>query len=256
MLKKDFYIKMEEICPNELSEEWDNCGIQINTDREKVERVLVALEITDDVIYEAIENDADMIVTHHPLIFGEIKKIDNFDILGRYLSLLIKKDISVYSCHTSFDIMDGGNNDYFGNLLKLKNIRMFNKTDNKFCRKGNLEKETTLVDYVDLVSRYLSIDKRFFSLTGNENRIINSIGWCTGGGSGFIADAVNEKCDLFITGDLKYHDAQMAKAMGIAVLDCGHYGTEKIFVDNMGDCLTEKTECTIIKSKIDINPFV
>ena len=88
---------------------------------------------------------------------------------------------------------------------------------------------------------------------------INCIGWCSGSGGEFIRDAVNEGCDLFITGDVKYHDAMYAMEKEICVLDAGHFGSEKIFVENMADILRYKFkdyDTEIIESLVDINPFV
>ena len=258
MIKKEFTQIMESFCPNALAEPWDNCGFQINSDIEHVKKVLVALEVTSKVIHEAIECGADLIVTHHPLIFGGIKTIDASDVTGGFISKLIKNDISVYSCHTSFDKMDGGNNDYIGQLLDLENIRAFDY-DNGFCRKGETPFETTFGELIHQVSLGFQVEERFFNTVGDMRKSINCIGWCSGSGGEFIRDAVNEGCDLFITGDVKYHDAMYAMEKEICVLDAGHFGSEKIFVENMADILRYKFkdyDTEIIESLVDINPFV
>lgn len=255
MIKEKFYRIMEGICPIELEEDWDNCGIQINTEFQDVERILVALEITDAVIDEAIERDADMIVTHHPLIFGGLHNVDNSNITGKSINRLIRAGISVYSCHTSFDTMEGGNNDHFGEVLGLNDVEPF-ESGNRFCRKGVTPMEISFQEFIYQAAEALGVSVRFFSATGDLKRKICTVGWCTGSGAEFMREAVDEGCDLYITGDLKYHDAQNAKAMDLCVLDAGHYGTEKIFVDNMAEILSRKTNCEILKTKIDINPFV
>lgn len=254
MQKKKFIGIIENFCPSETQEDWDNTGIQISTKFREVNKVLVAMEITDQVIDEAVTRQADMIVTHHPLIFNGLKKIDAEDVTGRYVEKLINAGISVYSAHTSFDKADGGNNDYLGRLLGLAEIEKFDN-GNEFCRKGVTPYEITFGDFIDKTSERLGIEKRFFKATGDMARSITTVGWCTGSGGEFIDEAAGEGLDLFITGDLKYHDAQHAKALGIAVLDAGHWGTEKIFVDNMADYLGRKTNCEIMKSEIDLNPF-
>lgn len=256
MNRNDFYKKMDDICPNSLAEEWDNCGIQINCEKKEINTVLVALEVTGEVVNEAIEKEADIIVTHHPLFFDKFNKLDMKDIIGNYAVKLIKNGISVYSCHTSFDIMNGGNNDYIGKLLEIRNIKPFQFTENSFCRKGKLNHTLSFQDTIKYVSEKLQIDTKFIHGIGDLLKPISNVGWCTGGGAGFIGDAILENCDLFITGDLKYHDGQNAKENGICIIDAGHYGTEKIFVDNMADYLTKYTSCKILRSEIDINPFV
>ncbi|MDD6043496.1 MAG: Nif3-like dinuclear metal center hexameric protein [Eubacteriaceae bacterium] len=258
MKKRDLVKVIQSFCPDYLAEEWDNCGFQIDNDREDVDRILVALEITDDVISEALENKADMIITHHPMLFLPIRNIDVKTIPGSYISKLIKGGISVYSCHTSFDKAENGNNDYIGRILDLENVRPFDK-DNGFCRKGETPFETTFAEFVYQVADAFQIDEKHFRYVGDKKRIINSIGWCSGSGAEFIDDAVREGCDLYITGDLKYHDAVAAKEKGICVLDAGHYGTEKIFVENMAEllqCRLRDEKVEIIQSIIDINPFL
>lgn len=256
MMQKSKFVKiMEKICPPELAEDWDNCGFQVNTEFPELKRVLVSLEVTDAVIREAEEREADLIVTHHPMIFRPIKKVDYNDITGEYIQKLIKNGISVYSCHTSFDKMDGGNNDYLGEVLGLREIEAFDH-DNGFCRKGITPRNVKFDEFASHAAKRLGVDRCFFNLVGDLNKDIYSVGWCTGAGGEFLQDAVREDLDLYITGDLKYHEAQMAKAEGICVLDAGHYGTEVNFVDNMAEILNRKTNLEILKSSVDINPFV
>ena len=246
---------MEQICPSELAEEWDNCGIQINTEFQDVYRVLTALEVTSAVIDEAVEKKVDMIVTHHPLIFRGMKEIDYNNTQGSYVYRLIREGCSVYSCHTSFDKMEGGNNDYIGQVLGIRNIEPFEE-DNGFCRKGITPIEITFRDFLRQTALALNVSERLFRAVGDMDKTICTVGWCTGAGTEFLEDACREGCDLFITGDLKYHDARTAAELGLCVLDAGHYGTEQIFVDIMSELLSRKTNCDIIKSSIDINPFI
>lgn len=255
MNKAFFYRTMETLCPPELAEEWDYCGIQIDTEYDEVNRVLVALEVTPAVIEEAESLDVDMIVTHHPLLFQGLQTIRAEDVSGGMVYRLIRSGISVYSCHTSFDSMDGGNNDYLGRLLCLNEIERF-ENGNPMCRKGVTPREISLKDFVRALSSSLSIDIRKLAVVGDPDAMICTVGWCTGAGAEFIPQAVEEDLDLFITGDLKYHQAQEARARGIAVIDAGHYGTEKFFTANMADLLASKTNCEILKSRIDIDPFL
>ncbi len=257
-MRKEYFIeKLESFCPVDLQENWDNCGFQIDTGKEAYKRVLVALEITGAVIDEAIEQEADLIVTHHPMLFSAIKKIKADDVTGGYICKLIQHGISVYACHTNFDKLDGGNNDYIGALLELEDIRPFDQ-DNGFCRKGNTPFEATFLEVVHKVSEAFGIEERFFKTVGDLSQNIETIGWCSGAGTEFLEAAVKEGCDLFITGDLKYHEAQMAKELGLCVLDAGHYGSEKIFVENMADMLRlelRMADIEVLESAIDINPF-
>ena len=257
-MNKNFFIhKLESICPLDLQESWDNCGFQVDTGNAEIKRVLVALEVTNAVIDEAIEQNADFILVHHPMLFSPLRKIMAGDVIGGYVHKLIRHGISVYSCHTNFDKLDGGNNDYIGALLELNDIRPFEK-DNGFCRKGSTAFETTFIEIVHKAAEAFDFDEKFFKTVGDLSKTIETIGWCSGAGTEFLEAAHQEGCDLFITGDLKYHEAQMAKELGMCVLDAGHYGSEKIFTENMADMI--RLECKsepidIIESAVDVNPF-
>lgn len=101
----------------------------------------------------------------------------------------------------------------------------------------------------------LRIDKRFFSFTGDLSDVIQMVGWCSGAGAEFADIAVDAGCDLFFTGDVKYHTAQHAKDIGMNLLDCGHFGTEYLFAENMCRHLDKIEKMDIIQSQVDLNPF-
>lgn len=258
-MKREKLIQIiEEISPGETAESWDNCGWQVKCAGDTVKTVLVALEVTHQVIDEAVAEGAELILTHHPLLFSGVKKVDEGDVIGGYLFRLIQSGISVYSCHTSFDKAAGGNNDYLGKLLELENVRAFDR-DNGLCRKGETPFEITLAELMHRAAEAFAIDESQFRCVGELSDSIATVGWCTGAGSEFIKDAFEEGCDLYITGDLKYHEAQAAKEMGICVLDAGHYGTEKIFTENMAELLRGKCagqDLDVLESALDLNPFV
>ena len=258
MTKKDLEGLIEGICPSGIQEDWDNCGWQVKTPSNPADTVLVALEVTGDVILEAEKAGAQVILTHHPLLFGGMKKITEEDPAGAFVLELIRKNISVYSCHTSFDKLAGGNNDYLGEVLGLKEVRQ--PGEEPFFRTGRIEPAVTLGTFRRNAAEKLEIDPSFIRLCGSPERMVTKAGWCTGSGASFLEEALAEGCDLFITGDLKYHDAQFAQAKGIAVMDAGHYGTEKIFVPNMARKLEDAAAdagktLRIVKSAVDINPF-
>ena len=255
-MKLNAFIKeIEKIAPLSLMEEWDNSGIQLRC-KDSCKKVLVALEINDDVIDEAIMNKCDLILTHHPLIFFPEKSVDINNITGNYICKLIKNDISVYSSHTPFDKCKGGNNDYLAKILGIQGVKSLSGDDTNITRVGKLREEISLIDFVNFAVEKVGYPKEFVRFTGHPDRKIRKIGLCTGAGSDFIDLAVKNKCDLFITGDVKYHEAVNAKANGIAVLDLGHYGTEYLFKDNIISLFEDKKDVPkLIKSKVDGNPF-
>ena len=247
---------IEEFVPLSLQEAWDNSGFQIKLNNLEISRVLVAMEVTGRVIDEAIDKKIDLIVTHHPMLFSPVKSVDDNNFIGNYMVKLIQNNISVYSSHTPFDIVKGGNNDYLAKLLHLEDIQVMESDESGFCRVGSVDGECTIGEYIDQASKWLKIDKGFMSFCGNLDEVVTKVGLCTGAGSDFMELALKEGCQLFVTGDVKYHTAQTARELGINLLDIGHYGSEKIFVENMANYLRSNTNLEIVESTENLNPFV
>ena len=250
---------MEEIAPLSLQEPWDNSGIQLAAGPVEIHRVLTTLEITDPVIEEALEQEADLIVTHHPLIFSGLKSIDYRDVAGAYVIKLLNLGVSVYACHTPFDKVAGGNNDFLAELIGLTDTSGLSDGEEleMIGRVGQLKEPVTLVSMLDLLSEKLEMDPEQIRAVGRPDTVIKMVGVCTGAGAELMELAAENGCQLFITGDLKYHDAQKAKALGMAVIDAGHYGTEKSFASNFAEKLMEKTagKIEVVESDVDIDPF-
>lgn len=248
------------IAPEALAEDWDHSGIQLNVGK-VISKILVSLEITGEVIDEAIENKAELIVTHHPLIFHELYKIDTNNFTGNLIIRLIQSNISVYSMHTSFDSVTDGNNDFLAKLLNLNDIRTLNsyKLDEigRMGRIGSLAEPKSLTDMISDVKTALGI-KSPIHYVGNPKTIIYKVALCTGSGASLIAYASEIGCDLLITGDVNYHEAQFAKGIGLSIIDAGHYHTEKIFIRNVANQLKNKLEnkVEILESQVDQNPFL
>lgn len=267
----DVKAAIEEIAPLSLQETWDNSGLIIGFENETVEKILTCLELNEAVAEEAVAAGVDMVVTHHPLIFGGIKAITGGSAQGRTMMKLMKSGISVYSCHTPFDKIRGGNNDMIAELLDLssvKNLRgddvespskMVDRMDEAdIGRIGKLKKPMSFMDFIAAAADKLNMSIRDFRMVGDLDSEITTIGICTGAGADLIEMAAAAGCQLMITGDVKYHEAQSAKDIGICVLDAGHYGTEKFFAANMKKMLDKeldgKTE--VIASKMNIDPFM
>lgn len=258
---KELVTELRAIAPRELEEDWDNGGLQINMGKEEVNKVLISLEITGDVIQEAVNLGADFIVTHHPLIFNKIDVVDAETITGNYIIKLIQHGITVYSAHTAFDSVFGGNNDYLADLLDLQKVRKLKVWtpfgDKELIgRMGTFREACSLQEAGKLVEKVLNLTEHI-KLVGNPNQIVKTVGLCTGTGGYSIDAVIRNGCDLFITGDVRHHEAQMAKEMGLCIIDAGHYGTEYIFVENFTNKLKKATQgkVEIIESKIVVNPF-
>ena len=250
MIKYDELIAaIESFAPLDEYIDIDSSGIQVKTEADAFGRILVCLEINDDVIDEAIKEKADMIITHHPLIFYPMSNVTNDDVTGRYVIKLIEHGISVYSSHLPFDFCATGNNAYLSQLLGLNDVIHGSV--------GTFEQPVTLKEACELTEKALDLPAGYIKVVDGGKDQIRKVGYCTGAGGDMIRDALKEGCDLFITGDLKLHEAQYAKAMGISVIDAGHYGTEKIFTENFAKQLREKIgdSAVVIEAKANTNPY-
>ncbi|MBQ8589184.1 MAG: Nif3-like dinuclear metal center hexameric protein [Firmicutes bacterium] len=244
---------LNEIAPLELQEQWDNSGVQIDVGRPYIQKVLVCLEITRDVVAEAIDHDVDLIVTHHPLLFRGVKKIDRSTPVGEYLLELIFTGISVYSSHTSFDTALGGNNDDLASRLGLRDVE---DLEGVLGRTGYLPKPMALKALA------LQLDEALdhpggIKVAGDPETVVEKVGLCTGAAGEFYREALAQGCQVYISGDVKHHEAQEARESGLCLIDAGHFGTEQIFVENMASQLREKCngQLTVIESKVNVNPY-
>jgi len=251
-MKKELFIKtLNSIAPFDLQYEWDNSGVQINLGHEEVKNVLVAMEITHDVIDEAIENGVDLILTHHPLIFSPIRKVDIDNIIQQYITRLVVAGIEVISCHTNFDVAKGGNNDY---LMKLMGVSNAANLMDQCGRIGTLSRAVSFEKFVCKLDETLGNPGIKFN--GNLDKPIKKIACCTGAGSDYIEAAIHEGADVFVSGDIKHNQAQMAKEFGMCLVDAGQWGTEQIFVPNMSVQLKNKAKgLKVMMSTVNQNPF-
>lgn len=249
---------LEEIAPLSLAESWDNCGMQIDLRSEEIRKIMVCLELSRAVINEAVDFGADFIITHHPLYFRGIKKIDCGETIGDYTYTLMKNNISVYSSHTCFDKAEHGNNRYLAELIGLHSVKDFGDMEEELIGVyGELEKEKTLKDILFELADTLKISSKELRFIGRPESMIKKIGLCTGSGIEMLEAAERQGCNLFITGDIKHHDAVNAMEKGLCTIDAGHYGTEKIFTENMSRQLKKilGSRVEIAEAQSNRNPF-
>lgn len=222
--------KMEQYAPAAFAEDWDNVGLMVGESERQISRVLVALDINDGVIDEAIAKDAQLIITHHPFIFKGIKNVNDTTPLGKRIIRLIKNDIAVFSAHTNLDSAEGGTNATLAQLLGLCNIQGLAENDSSAVmgRIGDLPKPVTFDGFISVVKAVLGTDR--LSVCGELDKKIERVGICTGKGASFMPQAKAMGADAYITGDFGYHEGQSALDMDLCVIDGTHYLTEVIVV--------------------------
>lgn len=227
--------KLETLSPTIFAEEWDNVGLLAGRRDKEVRMVYIALDATDDVIEDAVRVGADLLLTHHPLIFRKLSRVNTDDFIGRRIYELIRNDISYYAMHTNFDVM--GMADAAADELSLKDRQVLNVTyeddiSKEGCgRVGKLEKCMSVVELAKLVKEKFHVPNvRVFGSLGD---IVETAAVMPGSGGSYISDSLNAGADVMITGDVDYHEGIDAVAQGLTIIDAGHYGIEKLFIPYM-----------------------
>ena len=222
---------LERIAPKRLAEDWDNPGLLVGALNQDIRKILVCLDVSDQVVEQAIRSGADMIVAHHPLIFKGMKKIRTDLPLGHRLQQLLKHDIAVAAVHTNLDIAVGGVNDVLAKAIGLSKLSTFviasqsaDGTVESMGRMGRLPAPMAVHDFAQQVREALPTEH--VRLVNAGARPVRKVALCSGSGAEFIHKAAFMGTDAYVTGDVKYHEAQQAVELGMHVIDAGHFGTE------------------------------
>lgn len=222
---------IEEWADPSYMDDWDNCGLQYGSSNQNVKGILITLDVTEEVLEYAISSGSNLIVSHHPLIFKGIKDLSLSTHQGRMAYKIIKNDIGIYCAHTSLDLAPGGVSDVLAEKLGITNtrpLRIHEKSPQYksigYGRVGHID-PLKLEELCILVKDRLGVE--VLKVYGESNDPISKLAVCGGSGADLIEDAAILKAQAYITGDIKYHDAQLAKELGIVLIDATHYYTEK-----------------------------
>lgn len=219
---------IEEYAPLYLKESYDNVGLMIGDSKATVNKILVALDCTLDVIEEAKEKECNLIVTHHPLLFKKPSSITTDTLLGKKIIELIKNDMNLYSSHTNLDSTENGFNQIVAELLKLQDLKILDPStynDNAgIGRIGYLKEEVTLDKLCEIVKEVFNISVLRYS--GEDSLKIKKVAIINGSGQDYFNKAKSLGADCVITGDTTYHYVSDLMEEKIAVIDAGHFHTE------------------------------
>jgi dinuclear metal center YbgI/SA1388 family protein len=208
--------------PDELRSDWDNDGIMCCSDHSaEVNNVLIALDVTEEIVDYAIGRNFDLIISHHPLVFRPISSLTEDNHVSRKLIKLITNNVSVFSFHTRADKAEGGVNDLLCERLGLTDVSPFGEEG--MGRIGTLTDERTLDDFADMAKMQLGADSVRFADAYNPVKRVAVLG---GDGKDFVADAIAAGADTFLSGRLSYNVMEEASDMGINLVEAGHYFTE------------------------------
>lgn len=227
--------RLEEVSPRSFAESWDNVGLLCGREEKEISSLYIALDATKEVIEEAKKLGVDMLLTHHPMIFKPLKQVSGSHFIGDKILTLAESGMCYYAMHTNFDVM--GMADAVADQLSLEDRKVLSVTYEDDLSKegigriGALSAPMILAECAEYVKRRCNIAQ--VKVYGKPEETIVMAAVCPGSGKSCIEDAVRLGADVLITGDIDHHEGIDAVEQGLAVIDAGHYGLEKIFVPYM-----------------------
>lgn len=245
---------IEDRCPKAYALDWDNCGLQTGFFDKNVTTIYIALDATDEVIAAAAAENAELLITHHPLLFNGIKQIHDQDFIGRRILKLIQADMCCYAMHTNYDVVCMG--ELSARFLHLENTRVLEVTSEDGKGIGQYGSLNTAISLFELCEQLKhTFELQGVQVYGDVNRQVQRIAISPGAGNSMIPHALHKQCDVLITGDISHHTGLDAVAQGLAVIDAGHYGIEHIFIQDMAAFLSEKLKGVKIVAAPLCHPF-
>jgi dinuclear metal center YbgI/SA1388 family protein len=221
-----------EIAPFELAEAWDNVGLLAGHPDWAVDRVLVALDLTPGALREAVEVGAQLIVTHHPILFHGRKNLREDDGEGALLAELVRSKVALIAAHTNYDNAPGGLNDALAEALGLQDVVPLENG----LRAGTFAGDGAAL--VALTAERLGGQPRLY----RGARVIRRVAVCGGAGGSFWPVAHAAGCDAYLTGEVRHHEALAATASGLTLVEAGHYHTERVMVKALRNGLQKRAD--------------
>jgi dinuclear metal center YbgI/SA1388 family protein len=245
--------------PKSLAVEWDVVGFVTNNSNITVNKILLTIDVTEEVVAESIEKSIDLIISHHPLILDpeEISDIQSKRIQIR--KHLEEKGIALYVAHTNADISQGGVNDSLAKIIGLENVESFGLE--KMGRKGNLITQLTLKEFVNLLSDKLPKVKSSIQVNGKSDSKVFKVALCGGSGSSLLEEVRKEEVDVFVTADLKHHAVSDNENMnGPGLVSVSHWASEWTWLPELKkqlnlDLAQKQLSSEVFISEISTDPW-
>ncbi len=244
MIAREIVNILEDLCPIECACSWDNPGMHIGHLDKEVNTVLIVVDCDDAAVTYAIANNVDMIIAHHPLLFGGIKQINDDSVMGKRVLSLIENGINCYCMHTNFDIAGGMAEEAAVRigLIDCEPLEEVNEAQG-IGKVGKLVKSVTVADLCATVKNAFGLTNVI--LYGEKDDVVSRVAISPGSGKDMIALAKVKGAEVLITGDITYHYGIDAVADGLRIIDAGHYGIEHIFIKLVNDYLDQM--CSSLK---------
>ena len=255
MKVSDIISVIEEFAPVHNQEKWDNCGLCIGSEDDETRGVLIGLDCTEDLVDEAVARGADMIVTHHPLIFGGLKKISPSDPVGAAVIKAVRNGIAVYCAHTSADKVPAGVSGAMAERLGLVNVNILDQESEGVGLGviGEFPEAMGAEEAVALVKERFNL--RYVRCSRLLEEPVKTVAMCGGAGSSLIGKAMEKGAQLYLSGDISYHHFSTPK--GFMLMDVGHYESEIGIVDILFSLIRKKFPnfAVLITQNLNSNPI-
>lgn len=255
MLCRDIMKVIEATYPKHAALEWDNVGLLVGRTEKEVKKIYVALDATDEVIEQAVAANADMLITHHPLLFSPLKKITDEHFIGSRVVKLLQHDISYYAMHTNYDVC--GMADISAAILGLDGAETLEVTDKESMegigKVGDFSGPMSLQSCGEFIKEKFQLDS--VKVFGDLSSTVQRVAICPGSGKGMTELALEKNADVLVTGDIGHHEGIDAVAQGLAIIDAGHYGLEHIFIEDMANYLRKNIEGIVVETHEITHPF-
>ncbi len=220
-----FIRELETAIPLELAESWDNSGFQVGDRFVELSNILFCLDVTPEVLREAKEQEANLIISHHPLIFQKLNNLDYTTGSKQIFRDLIKNNLAVYSCHTNYDIIKGGVNSQFASRFNCRAVSCLEEKPLGLGVFMELENLMSLESIVKRVRQILNTDELRIT-TDDLQKKVKQIAFCGGAGKSLVAEAIKRGAELYISSELGHHVALEAQQHGLILLEADHFSTE------------------------------
>lgn len=241
---------LRRLAPEQIACSWDNVGLLCGRKEKEVKKLLLCLDVTDEVVEYAAGHQVDMVISHHPLLFRAVKRITDDSMIGNRLIGLIQADISYYAMHTNFDSAEYGMAYAAAERIGLQEQQVLDEpaayvnaegqeTMAGIGRIGVLAEAMTVAELAGLVKRSFAIDC-LPVYGGSPEQSVRKIAILPGSGKDQIDAALQQGADVLITGDINHHGGLDAKEQGLIVMDAGHYNVEQIFSEYMEQYLKDR----------------
>lgn len=233
---RDIYDFLNEYAPFSTQEEWDNSGLTVGSFEKEVSRIFVALDVTKKTIDEAKNWGADLVITHHPMIFAPISQVtDDMTVYEAVIS-----GMSFIAAHTCLDKAVGGVNTCLAEAVGIKNVT---DTEDEFLKIGEIE-ATSADKFAEHLKKSLGGSVSYT----DSGKPITKVAFCSGGGGDFVAMAKKIGADAFLTGEAKHHEFLLSEDIGISLFAAGHYETENIVCEKLKEALLKE-----FSNQVEIN---